>query len=124
MKLTKEMTIIEFNQEFQKQFPLLKVEFYSKKHKHFEGSKEKALISEEMTFGSITKTEVNGHLEIDEGNSVDQFETMLETKYGLHAQVFRKSRDQWLQTSITDSWTLAKQEAKAESSERFYSSRS
>ena len=124
MKLTREMTIIEFNQEFQKLFPLLKVAFYSKKHKHFEGSKEKAMISEEMTLGSITKANLDDQLEIEEGTSVDQFETMLEAKYGLHAQVFRKSRDQWLQTSITDSWTLQKQEARAESSERFHDSRS
>jgi hypothetical protein len=40
---------------------------------------------------------------------VGELEHAFNVKFGLSAQVFRKSGEIWLQTTTTDTWTLAKQ---------------
>jgi hypothetical protein len=47
-----------------------------------------------------------------------QLERLFENEYGLHLQVFRRSGNTWLETSVSDDLTLEEQEAKAESSLR------
>lgn len=52
------------------------------------------------TIGKIT---MNGEI------SVGVFEKMLEDRFGLFIQVYRKSYGTWLQTWATDMWTLDEQ---------------
>jgi hypothetical protein len=40
---------------------------------------------------------------------VHEFEKAMESTFGLHVQVFRKSGNVWLETSATDGWTLDEQ---------------
>jgi hypothetical protein len=42
---------------------------------------------------------------------------MLESDYGLHVQVFRKSGNIWLETSVSDHLTLSEQQERARASE-------
>ncbi len=51
--------------------------------------------------------------------SVDNLETYLEETFALHAQVFRKSGDIWLQTSVTDHWSLNDQNRNGAENEKF-----
>ena len=41
--------------------------------------------------------------------TVNQLELLIFSKFGLAAQVFRKSGNVWLETSATDNWTLLQQ---------------
>ncbi len=52
--------------------------------------------------------------------SVSELEQLFLTKYGLNAQVFRRSGNLWLQTSATDHWTLAEQNRKGGHSEELF----
>ena len=40
---------------------------------------------------------------------VEELERILKKDFGLRAQVFRKSGNLWLETTMTDGWTLAQQ---------------
>ncbi|MBK6949217.1 MAG: hypothetical protein IPH16_15200 [Haliscomenobacter sp.] len=52
--------------------------------------------------------------------TVREFEQAFYDTYGLNVQVFRRSGNIWIQTTATDSWTLAEQNRKGSSSERFF----
>jgi hypothetical protein len=48
-------------------------------------------------------------LDINDDTTVTDFENALIDQYGLSAQVFRRSGNLWLETTITDYWTLKQQ---------------
>ena len=116
MVITDSKKLIEVKREFSKKFPYLKLEFYAKHHEEGEGSEAKLLIDDEHTIGFARATHQEGDLSIDEHLKVGIFERMFFEKYGLNAQVFRKSGSIWLQTIKTDEWTLAEQNIRGERS--------
>lgn len=124
MKIYKDLTTQKFKDEFQALFPHLKVEFYTKSHKHFQASSDREIIAENRNLGSLNSDLIESVIDIPESMLVDEFETQMAEKFNLYIQVFRKSGDQWLQTSITDNWSLGKQEAKAANLDEFIASHS
>lgn len=56
-----------------------------------------------------------GSLEIHPYTTVMDLEQEFQDSFGLSIQVFRKSGDVWIETTVTDDWTLAKQNEEAES---------
>jgi hypothetical protein len=56
-----------------------------------------------------------GQMNITPAMTVTELEQEFEKIYGLHIQVFRKSGQVWLETSVTDGWTLDMQNKQGES---------
>lgn len=106
--------------EFQKKFPYLKIQFYSKPHDTNQGSTVREQLPDEMTIGEVRTVHNEGDFAINEQMTVADFERDFAKKFGLNAQVFRKSGDIWMQTTSTDNWTLAEQNRKGESSEKAF----
>jgi hypothetical protein len=52
-------------------------------------------------------------IEFDQSTSVADFESIFRN-LGFGVQVMRNSKGVWLQTSATDKWTLAEQQARAQ----------
>jgi len=50
-----------------------------------------------------------GYLDIKDAMSVLELENALIDEFGLSAQVYRKSGNIWLETTMTDNWTLKQQ---------------
>jgi hypothetical protein len=98
---------------------MLKLEFYNKEHLAFKGSKEEYRIHEDLKLEDLNHDLTPGSLGVNDDMTVKELETVFEEKFGLHVQVFRKSGDQWMQTSVTDNWTLGKQEHKGEDQDRY-----
>ncbi len=111
-------TIGELQAEFSAAFPGLKVVFFSKSHRAYKGSPAKFLLSESDTplqeFAPGIKT---GYLLLEPDMVVWQVERLFEQEYALHVQIFRKSGQVWLETSVTDDLTLEQQQAKASAGE-------
>ena len=55
------------------------------------------------------RIQYDGILEIDDSMKVSDLENTLKDQYGLLAQVFRKSGNVWLETTMSDNWTLKQQ---------------
>lgn len=123
MKLGKETTTEEIKAAFNKQYPMLKLEFYSKEHLAFKGSKEEYRIDADLSLEALNKDIEAGILDINDQLTVAALEQVFEERFGLHVQVYRKSGDQWMQTSITDNWTLGKQEKKGEDQDQYKASK-
>jgi len=118
MLITDQKKLIEIQEEFQNEFPYLKIEFYKHRHETGEGSPEKEILDSNLTIGSVRSKKTSGDLQIDKDIKVGAFEKSFFERYGLNVQVFRKSGRIWLQTISTDEWTLEAQNLKGELSVR------
>jgi hypothetical protein len=117
MKISKDFTVKDLHNYFSNLFPYLKLEVYRGKHEDFQGSPKKDEVSHDRKLSEISVSAADGELVINKEMKVSEFESMMADQYGLNVQVFRKSNDIWLQTSVTDDWTLEKQNGKGERSQ-------
>lgn len=113
LHITPESTIAEIQKEFHRFYTFLKIEFYSEPHKAGELSREKYRIAHDKKMFEVGKKNVNAIFEWSENTTVSAFEKELFGVCGLSIQVFRKSGNIWIETSITDKWTLEKQNQEA-----------
>jgi len=101
--------IFAIQEEFNTAFPYLKIEFFTKPHQSGGASPKHYMTSSSKTLGECRTVHNNGHISISPEMTVDELEQRFKDVYGLSIQVFRKSGKVWLETSITDGWTLEKQ---------------
>jgi hypothetical protein len=107
-------TIQEFKNEFHSFFPFLKVEFFSSSHRNNEASHVSDMLPFTLKFEKVQSFKKEGFLSFNENTTVAHLEQFLWNEFGLSIQVFRKSGTVWIETSLTDSWTLFKQNSEAE----------
>lgn len=112
MRISKKRTIAELQRDFQTAFPGLKLRFYQQQHQEHEGSPKRSQYPSTMLLGALNPELPEGDVALDASLSVANFEGELEHNFGLHAQVFRRSNNLWLQTTSTDDWSLETQNLK------------
>ena len=110
----------DIQREFSSRFAYLKIEFFSGHHDAGKASPMSTKLDREKTIGEVRLKHTEGDFEVVEEMSVKEFEQTFFDKYGLNAQVFRRSGNIWMQTTATDSWTLEEQNRKGGSSELFF----
>ncbi|MCB0664098.1 MAG: hypothetical protein KDC24_15235, partial [Saprospiraceae bacterium] len=91
-------------------------------HDANEGSMEADHLDAEKTIGEVRTIHNKGEMELKSNMSVADLEKDFFDKYGLNVQVFRMSKDLWLQTTKTDQWTLAEQNQRGEEESAFTAS--
>lgn len=102
--------ISDVQQEFSAAFPFLKLEFF--KHGIHEERRYPAsmkLPNTRRIKDSWRWKKDGGYLEVDEQMTVLALEDAFLEEFGLCVQVFRKSGNIWLETTMTDHWTLQRQ---------------
>ena len=106
--------IAALQEEFNHLFPFLRLEFFSKPHYSYEGNSRKYLISDSKTIGDCSKAHQRSTISITPGMKVEELEKIFQDIFGLFVQVFRQSGKVWLETTMTDDWTLAEQNKQGE----------
>jgi hypothetical protein len=106
--------IFAIQEEFNQIFPYLKLEFFSKPHKPGGASPKHLVKHHSMTLGECRTEHHKGDITIVPEMKVCDLEQNFGDVYGLGVQVFRKSGKSWLETTVTDSWTLAEQNKQGE----------
>lgn len=109
MKIYNSKQLKNLQKDFNNRFPYLKIEFFSKPHQYGSNSEEMERLDPELTVGAVRKKENVGKLRMDGSIPVGVFEKILEDRFGLFVQVYRNSYGKWLQTWVTDIWTLEEQ---------------
>lgn len=104
-----DFSIKEVQSEFSKVFPYLKLEFFKKMHSPLEGTEKKHQLNPDEKLNSINKSLTSYSLHITENTTVTELEQKFQNELGLPVQIFRKSGNSWLETTITDAWSLSKQ---------------
>jgi hypothetical protein len=93
---------------FSKVYPYLKLEFFEPCHRSVPPKKRKN-VSPDTVIGKIKDNEYFGELEFHPTTTVAELEEALADRFGLSAQVYRKAGNIWIETNITDRWTLEHQ---------------
>ena len=113
LTITDKKKLSEIQNEFQKAFPYLKIEFYKHLHDEGEGSKKNDTADNTKTIFEIKNEKVDASINVKGDLTVTEFEPAIAEVFKMGAQVFRKSGDIWLQTTATDHLTLDEQNQKA-----------
>lgn len=101
--------ISEIQEDFNKAFPYLKIEFFKKPHEVGEASPRSEMLPDDSNLSKWRTVHNEGDLVVTADMKVEDVEKAFQEKFGVSAQVCRKSGDLWLETSATDSWTLKEQ---------------
>ena len=105
--ISKEKTIHDVQQDFSSQFPFLKLEFYKR-----ENADAALPVKKHLSHSTSLKQaglKENGVLDVQNETTVVSLEKKFLSDFGLNVQVLRKSGMLWLETTVTDNWTLEKQ---------------
>jgi len=105
LDISKERTVKDVQTDFSYHYPFLKLEFYKKDDLPIVVKKN---LPQSTLLRSAGLNE-SGFIEIKNEMKVEELEKAFLEQFGLSVQVYRKAGDFWLQTSMTDSWSLGKQ---------------
>ncbi len=101
--------ISDIQQEFNKIFPFLKLEFFSKSALARSDYSASQLIRSNKKIGDLQAVVTDGYINLEGEMKVIELEDRLKNEFSLGTQVFRKSGNLWLETTMTDNWTLHQQ---------------
>lgn len=108
-----ETRIWYLQQTFNAEYPYLKIDFLKDSP-----AKKLSLKTEKIHPDELVKRagKLNGthHLSVNRQRTVSQLKKDLKELFGLTAEVFRKSGNVWIETSLTDDWTLEQQNNEGE----------
>jgi len=98
-----EKAVAAIQQEFHEEFPFLKIEFFQSK------TSSKNKVPANKTFETFKTNSHSESITITPTMTVAELEDKFSTHYDLLALVFRQSGKVWLETTLTDNWTLQEQ---------------
>ena len=102
-------TIGEMQQDFNAAYPYLKIEFFKSMNGRSGQPSIKNMLSHSLKIKEARRQQHDGSLELSDMMKVGDLEKIFREQYGLNVQVFRKSANVWLETTMTDTWTLKQQ---------------
>ena len=112
--ITDHNTISEIQNEFCKNFPFLKLEFYYLPGGEYNRFEKKRSIDPEKKIGNVRIVHRNSQIIIEPYISVFELEKNFREIYGLSIGVYRKSGNVWLPSTTTDEWSLYEQNKQGE----------
>ena len=110
LSINGERMISEVQQDFNSAYPFLKLEFFvngMQKERRYSAN-QKIAHNRRLRDCWVKKKEI-GTVEVEETMTVLELENAFMEEFGLSVQVFRKSGNIWLETTMTDHWTLKRQ---------------
>jgi hypothetical protein len=107
--------IFAVQEEFNSVFPYLKLEFFAKPHRSGGESEKRFVRHNGKTLSECRTIHNKGKITITPNMTVTDLEQRFSDVYGLDVQIFRKSGKVWLETTVTDGWTLEEQNSQGES---------
>jgi len=101
--------ISEIQKEFNALFPFLKIEFFNNRSFSRSDFSARQIIPSNREIGDSQSAIKESDIEIVKETKVSELEKIFKDKFSLAVQVFRKSGNLWLETTMTDDWTLQQQ---------------
>lgn len=106
LNIKNKMTISELQKQFSEGFPYLKIEFFDIPHSSVNKLSKAHQFPANRLLGVCRKLRNEGTISINQDDTVEKLEQIFWNEYGLTAEVFRKSGNLWIETSLSNSWTL------------------
>lgn len=118
MQISDDRKIEEIQEEFSSIFPYLRLRFFAKPNR-LNGPSSDKLVKYSKTLGECRTIHKQGKVTITPFMKVSELEEVFRDIYGLEVQLLRRSGKAWLETSLTESWTLEEQNNQGESLSKF-----
>jgi hypothetical protein len=100
-------TFDEINERINSTYPFLKIERLSSLHKTLDVQVKNENLG--AVYNPKKETTQNSLITVDDNTTVADLINLLKEKLHLHVKVLRRSNDLWIETSLTNNWTLKKQ---------------
>jgi hypothetical protein len=113
--IEKETRIEDLQKEFNNLYPYLKLEFFRHPASQNKILQKAEKINPAEIIQRLARFYQPGSIHIENKKTVAQLVEDFWEMFGLSVLVFRKSGNLWIETSLTDSWTLDKQNMIGES---------
>ena len=107
LQILKGRTVGELQHDFNQAYPFLRVDIF-KEINGRSGPIIKQRLTRNIDLSAAGKLK-EGALELSDYMTVGQLEKMFRDQFGINVQVSRKSGPVWLETTVTDTWTLRQQ---------------
>jgi hypothetical protein len=110
LSVNAERLISDVQSDFSLAYPFLKIEFFRNGNIRMERYAVDKRLGRHLRLKEawfLNKRE--GEIEFNDNTTVLEFEKAFMDQFGLSVQMFRKSGNVWLETTITDNWTLKQQ---------------
>jgi hypothetical protein len=104
--ISEEAIIANIQDDFHRNYPFLKLEFYQQPHEEGESCRKEEKLSPDTPIDDIRMIHTFGWINISKHRTAAELEYDFRHNMGLSVQVMRKSGDMWVQTTKTDNWTL------------------
>lgn len=114
MIITADRTIHDIQEEFLWEFPYLRLEFFTRVFNAGQISGTKNIKPSNKTLKECRTLQHEGSVNITPDLTVAKLNEIFRETYGLGIMVYRKSGKVWLETTVTDSWTLGEQNKQGE----------
>ncbi|MFZ1808602.1 MAG: hypothetical protein WAU36_15320 [Cyclobacteriaceae bacterium] len=111
LKIDERKPVSDFQKEFATLFPFLKIEFFKTQVIPSDHQDHKAGTLLAPNF-PLSKDTVS--VDLSPSKTVAQLKNMLFEKTGISCLVYRKSGSMWIEISLTEDWTLERQNHEAE----------
>ena len=105
LSIGEDTRIGEIKNDFNQEYPFLRIDF-------LRGNSHGKIRAEEFEkLKIVNKIEA---IDINKQRTVAEIKKDFKDFFGLTAEIFRKSGNVWIETSLTDDWTLEQQNSEAE----------
>lgn len=110
LKIDDRISVADFQKNFSSVFPFLKIEFFKPTAKVEDKSyKSNSFLSASEKIGNSTKK-----ININNQTTVTELKKLLSDELGVLPLIYRKSGSMWIETSLTEDWSLERQNSEAE----------
>ena len=113
LHIHKDTAIKDIQHLFAELYPFLKIEFYKIDGPPGKTLEKKEEINERLFKDDFNNTQVETIINIQPKRTVLQVEKDFRQQCNISIKVFRKCRNLWIQTSLTDDWSLERQNNEA-----------
>lgn len=115
LDITDDQTILQLQGRFHDFYPFLKIDFFENymqvypREKQFRSIDYSRLLGEFRVHGNASDI-----IPVKNEMKVKEIENAIDEAYGLRAQIFRRSGNVWLETTVTNNWSLEEQNRQGE----------
>lgn len=111
LKIDERISVSNFQKEFNSAFPFLKIELYKSALGKVNNTSVKtmSLLNPSDQIGNSSK-----EIDITSLTTVAHLKQLLLEKLGISSLIYRKSGSMWIETSLTEDWSLERQNHEAE----------
>jgi hypothetical protein len=101
--------ISDLQKDFNNAFPFLKLEFFRNRNQQLPAFTFQQILPHTNRIAEGQTAITDGDIEVNPDMKVKDLEKIFKDQFSLAVQVFRRSGNLWLETTMTDNWTLRQQ---------------